>query len=65
MGRSRKFEQIVMGMQAVMDVPLTVKLRTGIYDNRNIAHELVPQLRDWGVSLTTVSPVPVSLLSTI
>ncbi|WAQ95070.1 DUS3L-like protein [Mya arenaria] len=54
MGRTGKFEQIVNSMRSVMDVPLTVKLRTGIYDNRNIAHTLMPRLREWGVSLTTL-----------
>lgn len=54
MGRLNKFEHIVKGMLSVMDVPLTVKIRTGIYDNKNIAHTIVPKLRDWGVSLTTL-----------
>ena len=55
MGRLTKFEQIVQGMTEVLDIPLTVKLRTGIYSDKNIAHTLMPRLRDWGVSLTTVS----------
>lgn len=54
MGRQAKFEQIVKGMKSVMNVPLTVKLRTGIYEYKNIAHTIVPHLRDWGVSLTTL-----------
>ena len=55
MGRERKFEHIVKGMTSVLDVPLTVKMRTGIYNDRPNAHTLVPKLRDWGVALTTVS----------
>ena len=55
MGRQDKFQHIIKGMTSVMDVPLTVKLRTGIYDNKNIAHTLMPRLRDWGVAATTVS----------
>ena len=55
MGRVTKFGQIVQGMRSVLDVPLTVKVRTGIYSDKNIAHTLMPKLRDWGVALTTVS----------
>lgn len=55
MGRLDKFQRIIQGMKSVMDVPLTVKIRTGIYDSKNIAHTLTPKLRDWGVALTTVS----------
>lgn len=54
MGRLTKFEQIITGMKAVMDVPLTVKMRTGIYNDKNTAHTLVPHLRDWGVAMTTL-----------
>ncbi|XP_064647804.1 tRNA-dihydrouridine(47) synthase [NAD(P)(+)]-like isoform X2 [Lineus longissimus] len=54
MGRMTKFEQIVRGMTSVLDIPLTVKIRTGIYDNKSIAHTVVPKLRDWGASLVTL-----------
>lgn len=57
MGRVSKFEQIVKGMTAVLDVPLTVKVRTGIYSDRNIAHTLMPKLKMWDVALCTVSNV--------
>ncbi|XP_062602129.1 tRNA-dihydrouridine(47) synthase [NAD(P)(+)]-like, partial [Saccostrea cucullata] len=52
-GRLNKFEQIIAGMRSVLDVPLTVKMRTGIFDNKNIAHTVIPKLRDWGVSMVT------------
>ena len=55
MSRLSKFEQIVKSMTAVLDMPLTAKIRTGIYNDKNTAHTLVPQLRDWGCALTTVS----------
>ena len=58
MGRAGKFGQIVKGMTSVLDVPLTVKMRTGIYNDRNNAHTLVPKLKEWGVALTTVSLIP-------
>ena len=54
MGRVPKLEQIIKGMTSVLDVPLTVKMRTGIYTDKNTAHTLIPQLRDWNVALTTV-----------
>lgn len=38
----------------VLDVPLTVKLRTGVQERVNLAHRLLPDLRDWGAALVTV-----------
>ena len=55
MDRPKKLEQVVKGMIAVTDLPITAKIRTGIYEDKLIAHKLVPKLRDWGVALTTVS----------
>ena len=55
MGRSNRLEQIVRGMKSVLEVPLTLKMRTGIYDNKNIAHTLIPKVKNWGVDLVTVS----------
>ncbi|KAG8519063.1 tRNA-dihydrouridine(47) synthase [NAD(P)(+)]-like [Galemys pyrenaicus] len=54
MNRSAKFQQIVRGMNQVLDVPLTVKIRTGIQERVNLAHRLLPELRDWGTALVTV-----------
>ncbi|XP_077978136.1 tRNA-dihydrouridine(47) synthase [NAD(P)(+)]-like [Glandiceps talaboti] len=54
MGRLSKFEQIVTGMTSVMDVPLTVKMRTGIQDKSFTAHKVIPKLKDWGVSMVTL-----------
>ncbi|XP_044803945.1 tRNA-dihydrouridine(47) synthase [NAD(P)(+)]-like isoform X3 [Bubalus bubalis] len=57
MNRLAKFQQIVRGMNQVLDVPLTVKLRTGVQERVNLAHRLLPDLRDWGAALvTSVSP---------
>ena len=55
MGRHTRFEGIVRGMVEVLDCPLTVKMRTGIYNKNWNAHKLVSKLKDWGVSLITVS----------
>lgn len=38
----------------VLDVPLTVKIRTGVQERVNLAHRLLPKLRDWGAALVTV-----------
>ncbi|XP_069815564.1 tRNA-dihydrouridine(47) synthase [NAD(P)(+)]-like [Dendropsophus ebraccatus] len=54
MTRTKKFEEIVRGMNLVLDVPLTVKIRTGVQEKVNLAHKLIPELRDWGVSLVTL-----------
>ncbi|XP_058815845.1 tRNA-dihydrouridine(47) synthase [NAD(P)(+)]-like isoform X2 [Topomyia yanbarensis] len=32
----------------------TVKTRVGIYDNKKVAHELIPKFEQWGASLVTV-----------
>ncbi len=39
-------------MRSVLDVPLTVKIRTGVVDFNS--HTLVPMLRDWGVGMVTM-----------
>lgn len=41
----------------VLDVPLTVKIRTGVQEKTNIAHKLIPEMKKWGVSMITVSHV--------
>ncbi|XP_023265691.1 tRNA-dihydrouridine(47) synthase [NAD(P)(+)]-like isoform X2 [Seriola lalandi dorsalis] len=54
MTRTRKFEQIVKGMNCVLDVPLTVKIRTGVQEKSNVAHRLIPEMKKWGVSMITL-----------
>ncbi|XP_037549404.1 tRNA-dihydrouridine(47) synthase [NAD(P)(+)]-like [Nematolebias whitei] len=54
MTRTRKFEQIVNGMNYVLDVPLTIKIRTGVQEKSNIAHKLIPEMKNWGVSMITL-----------
>ncbi|CAM9301113.1 unnamed protein product [Lampetra fluviatilis] len=54
MNRALKFEQIVRGMVSVLDMPLTAKIRTGVQDKTNTAHKLIPELRDWGISMVTL-----------
>ncbi|XP_061787402.1 tRNA-dihydrouridine(47) synthase [NAD(P)(+)]-like isoform X2 [Nerophis lumbriciformis] len=54
MTRTRKFEQIIRGMHHVLDVPLTVKIRTGVQEKSNVAHKLIPEMKNWGVSMITL-----------
>jgi len=54
MNRVGRFEQIIQSMKPLMNVPLTVKMRTGMFENRNTAHTLLPKLYNLGVSLATV-----------
>lgn len=55
MRRTNKLCKVVMGMSKILDVPFTVKMRTGVYADKSIAHELIPKLRDAGAALVTVS----------
>ena len=54
-----KLGKILIGMnKALGEVPLTVKLRTGVKDGRNTAHKLMPRIAsDWGVGCMTVSNI--------
>ncbi|NWX20289.1 DUS3L synthase, partial [Aegotheles bennettii] len=54
MTRSNKFEQIVRGMNSVLDVPVTVKIRTGVQEKINVAHKIIPKIREWGASMVTL-----------
>lgn len=49
--------KIVVGMnKALGEVPVTVKLRTGVKDGRNNAHKLMPRLAcEWNAAALTVS----------
>lgn len=51
-----KLGKIVVGMnKALGEVPVTVKLRTGVKDGRNNAHKLMPRLAvEWETAALTV-----------
>ncbi|CAG8749979.1 16076_t:CDS:10 [Cetraspora pellucida] len=49
-----KLGKILRGMNKVTDIPITVKLRTGIQDDIPVAHKLVPKFEKWGVSMATL-----------
>ncbi|EJU01613.1 FMN-linked oxidoreductase [Dacryopinax primogenitus] len=51
-----KLSKILVGMNRTLgETPLTIKLRTGVKDGRNLAHRLMPRLHSWGVSAVTAS----------
>jgi tRNA-dihydrouridine synthase 3 len=54
---ANKLGKIIVGMNKVLgDVPVTVKLRTGVKDGKNTAHKLMPRLNaEWGAAALTVS----------
>lgn len=49
-----RLESIVLGMNSVLNAPVTVKMRSGIQDDKHCAHLLIPNLKRVGVSLITV-----------
>lgn len=55
-----KFGKCLMGMNYVLgDVPVTVKMRTGVKDGMPTVHKLMLRLHDWGVSSVAVGhPIP-------
>ena len=60
MTRKKPLEVIVRSMSAVLaktapDVPLTLKMRTGVYADKHLAHILAPTaIREWGASMVTI-----------
>ncbi|KAJ1931989.1 tRNA-dihydrouridine(47) synthase [NAD(P)(+)]-like protein, partial [Linderina pennispora] len=54
MGHPKKISRIVRTMHYVTDCDVTVKFRTGINKNDNVAHTLIPQFEEWGAALGTL-----------
>ncbi|XP_044266285.1 tRNA-dihydrouridine(47) synthase [NAD(P)(+)]-like [Tribolium madens] len=52
--RQRVLESCVRNLSQLLTIPMTVKTRTGVYNNENLAHILAPKFRDWGASLITI-----------
>jgi tRNA-dihydrouridine synthase 3 len=51
-----RLSKSLVGMSRVLgEIPLTVKLRTGIKNGQNTAHKLMPRMLEWGVAGMTVS----------
>lgn len=38
----------------LLSIPFTVKMRTGVYQDKKITHTIVPKMADWGASLITI-----------
>ncbi|KAL3282482.1 hypothetical protein HHI36_005665 [Cryptolaemus montrouzieri] len=52
--RNKVLESCIKNLSQILTIPLTVKMRTGVYSDERIAHKLAPNVRDWGVSLLTI-----------
>jgi hypothetical protein len=54
-----KLGKILIGMaKALGEVPVTIKLRTGVKEGRNTVHKLMPRIAsEWGVGCMTVSDI--------
>ncbi|XP_037960401.1 tRNA-dihydrouridine(47) synthase [NAD(P)(+)]-like [Teleopsis dalmanni] len=35
-------------------IPFTVKMRTGVYKDKNLAHDLIPRVEEWGATAVTL-----------
>ena len=54
MARKRPLENIVRTMSTILSKPLTIKMRTGIYSDKKIAHTVFPLVEEWGVAAITL-----------
>jgi len=54
MARKRPLENIVRTMSTILNKPLTIKMRNGIYSEKRIAHDVFPLVEKWGVSAITI-----------
>jgi len=52
--RHRPVEIISRTMASLMSRPLTIKMRTGVYKDKNVAHTLFPKLETLGVAALTI-----------
>lgn len=52
--RDNLLQSVVRSMSHMLDVPLTVKTRSGVSSGKNVAHKFMPMFRKAGVSLITV-----------
>ncbi|XP_034938203.1 tRNA-dihydrouridine(47) synthase [NAD(P)(+)]-like isoform X2 [Chelonus insularis] len=54
LNRPNILQTVVKSLSQVLDIPLTIKTRMGVYMDKPIAHNLMPKFRDWGASMVTV-----------
>lgn len=55
LNRLNVLETVVKSVSQVLDIPLSIKTRTGVYIDKPIAHNLMSKFHEWGVSMITVS----------
>ncbi|XP_022116462.2 tRNA-dihydrouridine(47) synthase [NAD(P)(+)]-like [Pieris rapae] len=54
MHRLPALETSVRGASTILNIPFTVKMRTGVYQDKKIAHTIMPKVKEWGASLITL-----------
>lgn len=54
MHRIPALEASVRSASKLLSIPFTAKMRTGVYQDKKIAHNIIPKLVDCGVSLITL-----------
>ncbi|XP_018788386.1 PREDICTED: tRNA-dihydrouridine(47) synthase [NAD(P)(+)]-like isoform X1 [Bactrocera latifrons] len=55
MRRTNILETIVRSCSAMSPkIPFTVKMRTGVYADKSVAHELMPLVEEWGAAAVTL-----------
>lgn len=54
MRRVGALENMVYGMNEILDKPLTLKMRTSIHNKQEIAHTIIQKAKLWDISMITV-----------
>lgn len=54
MRKPNRLETCARAIVRSVNVPVTLKLRMGFEDNNPVAHNIVPKLKDWGVTAVTI-----------
>lgn len=56
MNRTNKVNEIVFAMTEASNIPVTLKMRAAVQEDRNIAHKIIEDLKPWAkrISLFTV-----------
>ena len=58
MRKRSMLENACRSIASVIDIPLTLKMRTGVFRGANLAHGLISSAADWGVDMVTVGATP-------
>lgn len=54
MHRLNTLESSVRCASKILSIPFSIKMRTGVYQDKKITHTIVPKMAEWGASLITV-----------